>query len=221
MPYSWSREIPASLACPDGLVAVGGVLEPGPVVEAYRKGVFPWSQDPVTWWCPPERAVFRVGTVKIDKATRKMLQNRSIRITCDRAFRDVICACAAPRKSEDTWIGPEFISAYTELHESGIAHSVECWENEILAGGLYGLAIGGMFAGESMFYRRPNASKAALAALDYHLQMWGYHFIDSQVPNPFTTRLGAETIPRKDFLERLQAAVDLPIQWGDWETGEI
>jgi leucyl/phenylalanyl-tRNA--protein transferase len=208
-------------ADPDGLLAVGGTLEPSLLLEAYRNGIFPWSQDPVTWWCPPHRAVFKVGSVTIDRGTQQLLDAPSIRFTCDRAFSEVIRGCAAPRKNEDTWIGPRFITAYSELHRMGIAHSVECWEKEELVGGLYGLAIGGMFAGESMFYRRPDASKAALAALDNHLRLRGFKWIDSQVPNPFTTRLGAQTITRKDFLQRLKAVVRLPVDWGEWSAPPV
>jgi len=203
-------------ADPDGLLAVGGGLEAEFLVEAYRNGIFPWSEDPVTWWSPPERSVFTPGTVKMDRSTRTLLSSPSIEILCDKAFEEVIENCAAPRKNEGTWIGPQFISAYTRLHQMGIAHSVECWENGKLIGGLYGLAIGGMFAGESMFYHRPNASKAALIALDHHLHRQGYDFIDSQVPNVFTTRMGARTIPRKDFLRKLQRALELPVEWGEW-----
>jgi len=205
---SESTPLPAaSTADQDGLVAVGGHLTCQRLREAYSKGIFPWTEDPVTWWSPPERAVIPVGKVKVSRSLQKRLRNGDYQTSINTDFEQVIRNCAHPHHDEDTWIGESFIQAYTELHREGIAHSVECRENGKLVGGLYGLAIGGVFAGESMFYHRPDSSKVALVALDAHLQEQGFAFIDSQVPNRFTTQMGAETISRDIYLQRLTTAL--------------
>jgi leucyl/phenylalanyl-tRNA--protein transferase len=196
----------ATTANADGLVAVGGALTCERLIEAYAKGIFPWTQNPVSWWSPPERAMFTVGALKISSSLRRRLRSQVYDVSIDRCFEAVIRACAHPHNDDDTWIGEDFIHAYTRLHQQGIAHSVECWENRKLVGGLYGLAVGGVFAGESMFYERPDASKIALVELDRHLQQRGFQWIDSQVPNDFTTQMGAVSVCRKEFLDRLQQA---------------
>ncbi|MEM6883667.1 MAG: leucyl/phenylalanyl-tRNA--protein transferase [Verrucomicrobiota bacterium] len=196
----------ASTADEDGLVAVGGILSSQRLREAYSKGIFPWTEDPVTWWSPPVRAVIPVGEVHISSSLEKRIHSGIFETSIDTDFEQVIRHCAHPHQDDATWIGETFIEAYTKLHREGIAHSVECRVNGTLVGGLYGLAIGGMFAGESMFYHQPDASKVALAALDRHLQQCGFHFIDSQVPNNFTTQMGALTIPRDEYLKQLDRA---------------
>ncbi len=197
----------ASTADEDGLVAVGGSLTTQRLTEAYSKGIFPWTEDPITWWSPPERALIPVAQVRQSASLRKTLRSGRYTTTINQSFEQVIRACAHPHRDEATWIGEKFIHAYTELHHAGIAHSVECREQGELVGGLYGLAIGAMFAGESMFYHRPDASKVALVALDAHLQQQGFDFIDSQVPNRFTRQMGAITIPRHDYLQALGKAL--------------
>ncbi|MEM1157071.1 MAG: leucyl/phenylalanyl-tRNA--protein transferase [Verrucomicrobiota bacterium] len=191
----------------DGLVAVGGNLTCRRLQEAYSKGIFPWTEDPVTWWSPPERAVIPVGELHISNSLRKRIRSGIYQTSIDTDFEQVIHHCAHPHHDDGTWIGETFIQAYTELHRQGIAHSVECREKGKLVGGLYGLAIGGMFAGESMFYHRPDASKVALVTLDAHLQQQGFNFIDSQVPNDFTTQMGARTVPRQNYLQQLEMAL--------------
>lgn len=200
--------LPAAVtADADGLVAVGGHLTSTRLREAYSKGVFPWTEDPVTWWSPAERAIIPVGQLRISKSLTRRIRSGIYETTIDTDFEQVIRCCAHPHKDGDTWIGEKFIQAYTNLHREGIAHSVECRKEGKLVGGLYGLAIGGMFAGESMFYHRPDASKVALVALDTHLQQKHFHFIDSQVPNPFTTQMGAVTVHRNAYLKRLTKAL--------------
>jgi len=197
-----------------GLVAVGWRLEPELLREAYRHGLFPWSQDPVTWWSPPQRAVFEVGRVRINPSLRRAWKRASFSLTCNQAFGAVIRQCARPRKNEDSWIGPEFIRSYTELHHQGLAHSVECWNGRRLVGGLYGVSAGAIFSGESMFHTEANASKVALVALDHHLKNQGFRWIDSQVPNPFTRSMGAITIPRHRYLHLLRDWRDQPVTFG-------
>jgi len=197
----------AATADADGLVAVGGALTCLRLREAYSKGIFPWTEDPVTWWSPPERAVIPVGQVNVSHSLQKRIGSNIYETFINTDFEQVIRCCAHPHRDDDTWIGETFIKAYTQLHYEGIAHSVECRENGKLVGGLYGLSIGGMFAGESMFYHRPDASKIALVTLDSHLQKQGFHFIDSQVPNAFTTQMGARTINRDTYLKQLEKAL--------------
>ncbi|MDE1170124.1 MAG: leucyl/phenylalanyl-tRNA--protein transferase [Verrucomicrobium sp.] len=198
-------------ARPDGLLAVGGDLSPERLVDAYRRGIFPWTDNPVTWWSPHPRAIFELKTFQPPRRlAQKMRQNR-FHITRDRAFAAVIAGCAAPAPGrEETWISPRFVLAYKELHRQGVAHSVEVWEGDALAGGLYGVALGGFFAGESMFHRVTDASKIALAFLMEHLRSRGFALFDTQVATPLTRSLGAVEIARDDYLRRLHDALQLP-----------
>lgn len=198
----------AHTADSDGLVAVGGSLNCARLKEAYSKGIFPWTQDPVTWWSPAERALIPVGQVKVSHSLEKRIRSGIYHTTIDQDFEQVIQSCAHPHHDEATWIGDQFIEAYTALHKEGVAHSIECWQGEELVGGLYGLAIGAMFAGESMFYRRPDASKVALVTLDRHLRAQDFHFIDSQVPNDFTSQMGAQVFARENYLKKLKNALN-------------
>lgn len=194
----------------DGLLAIGGRLDPLWLLTAYAHGIFPWSDQPITWWSPDPRAVFELHDFNPPASLRRKLKSVPWRYTLDAAFAQVITACAKPGpKRPETWIGPDFIPAYLAFHEAGHAHSVEVWEDGQLIGGLYGVAIGGFFAGESMFHRVPDASKAALVHLFGLLQTAGYTLIDTQVLNPFTERLGAHEIPREVYLQRLQAALQV------------
>jgi leucyl/phenylalanyl-tRNA--protein transferase len=200
---------------PSGLVAVGGSLDPRTLLRAYRAGVFPWSSDPViTWWCPDPRAVFELDTFQAARSLRKAIRRHGWLFTVDRDFAGVMRACAEPTPDRpSTWISEEFVASYSELHRQGYAHSVEVWQDEALVGGLYGVAIGGFFGGESMFHRRTDASKAAVAALVDHLRARGFTLLDAQVPTPHLARLGAVEVPRSEYLRRLQRALELPVKF--------
>ncbi len=195
-----------ALTEPDGLLAVGGCLSPQRLINAYKKGIFPWFNhgDPILWWSPDPRLVLLPPDIRISHSLRKVLRKEEYRITFDRAFYKVIKACAAPRReSSGTWISEHMIRDYMQLHTLGIAHSVEAWRSDHLAGGLYGVAIGRAFFGESMFYRRDNASKAAFAVLAEKLAVWNYGLIDCQVRTEHLLSFGARPIPRQRFVESI------------------
>jgi len=195
-----------SLAEPDGLLAIGGDLGRERLVLAYQNGIFPWFSegDPVCWYAPHERCVIFPDKVKISKSMRKVLADELFTVTMDTAFEEVIVNCAqSPRKGQDgTWITTEMQDAYIDLHENGWAHSVEVWHNGVLAGGLYGLEINGVFCGESMFSRMSNASKTALIWL---CRNPAYHLIDCQLPNDHLLSLGAEMISQEEYLTILES----------------
>ena len=198
---------PATSAC-ENLVAVGGDLSVARMLAAYRGGIFPWSADPITWWSPDPRAVFEFDRIHVPRSLARRRRHAPFEFTLDRAFPAVIRACArAPRPAEKTWITPQIVEAYEALHRAGHAHSVECWNGNRLAGGLYGVAIGGFFAGESMFHAEPDASKLALLHLVGHLTTRGYRLFDTQMLTPTTRGLGAVEIPRTEYLRRLAAAL--------------
>ena len=181
----------------DGLVAIGGDLSVPRLLLAYRRGIFPWTVDPITWWSPDPRAIFELDRFHIPRSLQRILRKKIFRITTDGAFRRVMEGCAAPAPGRrDTWITSEFIAAYTRLHEQGNAHSLECWQGNELAGGIYGVAIGGFFAGESMFHRASNASKIALYHLVQHLRARAFALFDIQMLTPITKQLGGSTIAR-------------------------
>lgn len=192
----------------DGIVAVGGDLHPDSLLLAYRQGIFPWPVQgyPLLWFCPAERAVLRFAELHIPRSLAREHRRTRCRFTIDRAFGQVIRTCAAtPRPGQaGTWITPAIRTAYLRLHRMGIAHSVEVWEDEHLVGGVYGVAIDGVFAAESMFYVRPNASKLALLHLVDHLRSRGLEWMDVQVMTPHMARLGARPITRDAFLHLLQ-----------------
>jgi len=175
---------------------------------AYRSGIFPWTDDPLTWWSPDPRAIFELDRFHIPRSLARTLRSGRFHTTVNRAFRAVIEGCAAPAPGRaETWISPAFIEAYTALHAAGHAHSVECWQGETLAGGIYGVAVGGLFAGESMFHRVSDASKVALVALVARLRERGFGLFDIQMLTPVTRQLGAVEISRAEYLRRLAAAV--------------
>ena len=193
-----------------GLVAIGGDLSVPRLLLAYRSGMFPWTDDPITWWSPDPRAIFELDQFHLPRSLARVIRKGVFQITRDRAFRKVIEGCAAPAPGRrTTWISSQFLEAYTRLHEEGHAHSVECWQGEELAGGIYGLSIGGFFAGESMFHRVNDASKVALYHLVQHLRDRGFVLVDIQMLTPITRQLGAITISRDDYLKRLLEAVEL------------
>lgn len=213
---------PPDYADPSGLIAVGGDLSSERLLEAYRVGIFPWySEDqPILWWSPDPRFVLELDHFKISRSLGKTLRRRVFHVSFDRVFDDVIAACAAvPREGQSgTWITPEMQEAYIKLHGLGFAHSVEAWFEGKLVGGLYGVSLGKAFFGESMFHRKPDASKVALAILVEKLKKWGFHFIDSQMATEHMNRLGAAEIPRRIFLKRLQSALRHSTKRGKWHV---
>jgi leucyl/phenylalanyl-tRNA--protein transferase len=191
----------------EGLVAVGGDLSVDRLLLAYRSGIFPWTVKPVTWWSPDPRGIFELDDFHVSRSLARVLRRKPFRATIDQAFRDVIEGCARPAAGRrTTWISKEFIEAYSVMHRAGHAHSVECWQGNELAGGIYGIAIGGFFAGESMFHRVNDASKVALYNLIQHLRHQGFSLFDIQMLTPITSQLGGINISRRDYLERLAEA---------------
>ncbi len=204
---------------PNGLLAVGGDLSPKRLLQAYRLGIFPWYNpgEPILWWSPDPRLVLFPERLKVSRSLRKVLRRGEFQVSFDRAFEAVIDGCAAPRPYEtETWITPEMRAAYVTLHRLGHAHSVECWYRGELAGGLYGVAIGQVFYGESMFYRRSDASKVAFVTLVEHLRRWRYRLIDCQVHTRHLQRFGAEEIPRARFTALLRRHCDEPCDLQAW-----
>jgi leucyl/phenylalanyl-tRNA--protein transferase len=192
------------------IVAVGGNLHPCNLRRAYARGIFPWPIEgwPLTWFSPLERAIIEFENLKAPRSLAKVSRRAPFRITIDAAFPEVIRNCARVKRPDEqgTWITPDMFRAYCQLHEQGHAHSVEAWEGDTLVGGLYGVDAGGAFAGESMFYLRPNASKLALLHLVEHLRGRGLDWLDIQVMTPHMQALGARAITRDEFLEKLDAA---------------
>ncbi len=194
----------------EGLVAIGGDMSVERLLLAYRSGIFPWTVDPVSWWSPDPRAVMELDGFHVSRSLARVLRQQRFRPTTDEAFREVMEGCAHPAPGRrKTWITPEFIAAYTRLHAQGKAHSLECWKDDRLVGGVYGVAIGGFFAGESMFHRETDASKAALYYLVEHLRAKGFQLFDIQMLTPITTQLGGVQIPREEYLARLAKAVEV------------
>jgi leucyl/phenylalanyl-tRNA--protein transferase len=205
---------------PDGLIAVGGDLSARRVLTAYACGIFPWPIEglPLTWFSPDPRMVLRRGGLRVTRSLRKTLRSGRFAVTMDGAFAEVMEACAElPRAGQrGTWITPEIRRAYGELHALGYAHSVEVWRGGVLVGGLYGVSIGGMFCGESMFHRERDASKVAFAVLATQLEAWGFTLLDCQVPTPHLASLGAEEVSREVYLEAVEAALEVPGRRGRW-----
>jgi leucyl/phenylalanyl-tRNA--protein transferase len=208
------------LAEPDGLLAVGGDLSIPRLLSAYRQGIFPWygEGEPVLWWSPDPRLVLDPRRIGISKSLARTLKLTSFRITFDAAFPDVIerCAGAERRGQPGTWIVPAMREAYVRLHRAGFAHSVEAWRDGVLAGGLYGVSLGKVFFGESMFALQRDASKVCLAYLAAVLRVWEFDFIDCQVTTAHLLSMGALEIRRAVFLERLQRALQAPDRAGLW-----
>lgn len=204
----------------EGLLAIGGDLRVPRLLLAYRSGIFPWygAEDPILWWSPETRAVLRPGHLHLSARTRRSLRQHPFEIRMDTAFAAVIAACAAvPRPGQDgTWITPEMRAAYIALHRAGHAHSIEAWREGELRGGLYGVALGGAFFGESMFSLAPEASRAALQALDARLADWGFTLLDGQLPHEGLTGYGFQAMPRHRFLVELTVALRLEGRVGNW-----
>ena len=204
----------------DGLLAIGGDLSVPRLLLAYRSGIFPWfgETDPLLWWSPPKRAVLRPGHLHLSARTRRHLRQQPFEVRFDTAFDAVIGHCArVPRAGQDgTWITPAMGEAYGALHRAGHAHSVEAWRKGHLVGGLYGVSLGGAFFGESMFSLEPEASRAALAALDARLQAWGFRLLDGQLPHEGLAGYGFQNVPRARFLVELQGALREAGRPGSW-----
>ena len=192
-----------------GLVALGGTLDIDTLIRAYRAGIFPWSSDPViSWWSPDPRAIFFLESWRPHRSTARSARRAGWQFSVDRDFAGVMRACAESGDRQDaTWITDDFKRAYGELHQRGLAHSVEVWEGDALVGGLYGVTFGGFFGGESMFHRATDASKAAVGHLIERLRAGNFSLCDAQVPTPHLERLGAINIPRNEYLARLRRAL--------------
>lgn len=204
----------------DGLLAIGADLSPQTLLKAYHSGIFPWynqeDNSPILWWCPEPRCIIVPHQFKASLSLKKTLKSNSFTISVDSCFEQVMRACAAPRAyANSTWINPQLISSYVQLHQQGIAHSIEVWnQHQELVGGLYGLNLGHLFFGESMFSTQSDASKVAFAFLMRCCEQWKFPLVDCQLPNPHLMRLGAQRMPRSEFLTVLQKYKDLPIP--DW-----
>lgn len=202
--------VETALVSPNGLLAAGGDLSLHRLLEAYRRGIFPWFNpgEPILWWSPDPRMVLVPGELRISRSLARTLRNGGHEVRCDTVFEQVMRCCAAPRAAQSrTWIGEDMIAAYCELHRSGYAHSVETWLGGRLVGGLYGVSIGRMFYGESMFSLASNASKIALAHLARQLERWEFGMIDCQMNTSHLASLGAREIPRSEFIASVKELI--------------
>jgi len=211
---------PPHLAIDEGLLAVGGDLSIERLVLAYSQGIFPWyaEDDPILWWSPDPRLVLYPQEFHVSRSLRRLVRRKAFSVTLDKAFGQVIRGCAGSRGPDHpgTWIVPEIISAYERLHQAGLAHSIEAWDGKELAGGLYGVSLGGSFFGESMFTRITNASKVALVHLVEGLRREGFELIDCQVSTQHLMQFGAREVARSHFLKELQLALKKPTRQGPW-----
>jgi leucyl/phenylalanyl-tRNA--protein transferase len=206
---------------PDGLLAVGGDLSPARLLYAYRHGIFPWYDAglPILWWSPDPRAVFTPESLHVSRSLRRRMRGGGYELRLDSAFAEVMQACAGPRPQHPgggTWLNAEMQAAYQELHDLGHAHCAELWTEHGLIGGLYGVAVGRVFFGESMFSHATDASKIVLVELMRRLDGWGYAFMDCQVQSEHLQRMGSMPVPRADFLGRLAGLCDQPVSPGAW-----
>ncbi len=199
-----------ALADPEGLLAIGGDLSPQRLVSAYRNGIFPWFSEEdidILWWSPDPRAIYPLDQIKLHRSMKKIIRNCNWQLTVNRDFANVIQQCSQlTPKRPSTWITQDMLQAYIDLHQLGYAHSVEVWQQDQLIGGLYGVAVGSCFCGESMFSTQANASKVAFYFLATHLKKHGYQVLDCQLPNPHLNHLGAVTISRADYIKLLLPA---------------
>lgn len=213
---------PVDRASSEGILAVGGDLSPERLIRAYSLGIFPWysAGEPIVWWSPDPRFVLFPDEIHISRSMSRILKKGQFQITFDRDFRSVIDGCRRPRAGEPgTWITHEMREAYCRLHDLGYAHSVEAWQKEQLAGGLYGVSLGAVFFAESMFYARSNASKAALIVLGRHLERMGYPLIDCQVYSRHVATLGGRMIPRRRYVEIVEKEACRQVPAGRWKVG--
>jgi len=215
--------VEVALSDPNGLLAAGADLSVHRLLDAYRLGIFPWYSegDPLLWWSPDPRMVLFLNELRVTRSLRRVIRAKRFDVTLDRAFLDVMAGCAAPRDGQDgTWITPEIVDAYSELAGLGYAHSVEAWADGELAGGLYGVAIGRMFFGESMFARQSDASKVALAHLVWQLRRWNFEMIDCQMTTSHLASLGAREVPRRAFNAQISRLVRQPPIPGPWRVDD-
>ncbi len=212
------------LAEEDGLLGIGGDLSADRLEFAYSLGIFPWYSEgePIMWWSPDPRTVLFPEKFKVSKSLKQSIRNRNYEFKFDENFEAVIANCARIPRTEDegTWITHEMQEAYTTLHKQGIAHSAEVYHQNVLVGGLYGVSLGNAFFGESMFFKMRDASKVALYYLIQHLKTWGFDFIDAQMQTSHLISLGAETIPRKEFINLLAQSLKKPTKAGKWKTNQ-
>lgn len=216
--------VSTALREPNGLLAAGGDLSPERLLSAYRQGIFPWYDEgqPLLWWSPDPRCVLQSGDYHVSRRLRRELRKSPAEVRINSAFRDVISACAAPRRSQQgTWITADMMSAYEHLHALGWAHSIEIWQDGQLSGGLYGLGIGRVFFGESMFSLTPNASKTALLVLSQMLETGRLELLDCQMVSQHLLSLGASEIPRADFVTRVKSACGRCEKLTDWPDTPI
>ncbi|WP_150047991.1 leucyl/phenylalanyl-tRNA--protein transferase [Methylomonas rhizoryzae] len=210
-----------ALSDPEGLLAYGGCLSPQRLLNAYRHGIFPWygPGEPILWWSPNPRLVLFPDKLQVSRSLRKTLRRQTFDVTFDKAFSTVMQECAAPREGQQgTWITQDMLAAYSELHRLGYAHSVEAWHDGVLAGGLYGVTIGRVFFGESMFHRQRDASKVAFVQLVQQLTDWGYRLIDCQVSSGHLLSLGAQAIPRTQFADLIADWCGNPAADSAWQS---
>lgn len=217
--YRPDRDVPwidPALGEPEGLIGVGGELSPDLLVRAYSEGVFPWFSegDPVLWWSPDPRAIIELDGLHVSHRLARTIRSGKFRVTVDACFETVMRACGETRP-EGTWVTEEMVQGYVELNRQGVAHSLEVWLGDELAGGIYGVAIGGLFAGESMFHTRTDASKVAMAALVQRLKARGFALFDVQMKTDHTERMGAVEISREQYLRRLNDAVNMSATFTD------
>ncbi len=216
---------PIQHALEDGLLAAGGDLSASRLMKAYQRGIFPWfnKNNPILWWSPDPRMVLLTHDIKISRSLKKSIRTTDLTVTMDQSFNDVMTACASPRSDQDntsddhTWIHPNMITAYTELHQQGIAHSIECWQQGKLVGGLYGISLGNVFFGESMFSLQQDSSKIALVALCQQLQRWNIPIIDCQIHSNHLASLGAKEIDRNDFISYIDNETHFSHQNKQWQ----
>jgi leucyl/phenylalanyl-tRNA--protein transferase len=212
-----------ALDYPSGLLAAGGSLNSRTLLAAYRRGIFPWYEppQPILWWTPDPRSLLFVDQLRVSRSLRKTLRRDEFSLSVDRSFGDVMRACAAPRLDhQGTWINPAMIEAYSALHDEGYAHSVEVWQRDALVGGLYGIAIGGIFFGESMFSRVTDASKVAFVALLWLLKRRGVKVVDCQVESEHLNSLGARNVSRVDFENLLEQTINMDTASDNWTLPE-
>jgi len=219
LPHSTFPPVQRALQEPNGLLAAGGDLSTQRLLSAYKKGIFPWFSEgePILWWSPDPRMTMFPANIRISRSLHKILKQNRYTIRADTAFSSVMHACAAPRHGQiGTWIHPEMIAAYENLHQLGLCHSVETWLDDELVGGLYGVSLGRAFFGESMFSRVSDASKIALVYLARQLQQWDFGLIDCQMKTPHLVSMGAIEIPRQEFSNLLAALIEFPTRQGKW-----
>lgn len=224
LPYFLSKELvfpSPNLANPDGILAIGGDLSAERLLLAYQNGIFPWysEDEPILWWSPDPRFILYPEDLKVSKSMRPYFNQNKFKITYDQAFRTIITSCSKPRPNDPfggTWLTNEMIDAYCHLHELGFAHSVEAWQNGQIVGGLYGVGLGQVFFGESMFAKVSNASKVAFISLVRQLKELNYKLVDCQVYTKHLESLGAVEVPREDFLIELRTLLAPPHYRGNW-----